>query len=187
MEVLYPPGKCEILAILIGLKGEDPLEVIELAGRTAYQSQSKIKEGSAEKFVRILRNLGHESVIEHSCMTVRFSNVSRGFTHEQVRHRLISVTQESTRYVDESNLRVVCPPGKDSSEKIVELALPGGESVNVSFQDWISLNEQMYRGLRKAGWVVIELLKKAQQLVPVVFDDFEVDSSVPCIRKKTSE
>jgi len=216
MEVLYPPGKCEILAILIGLKGEDPLEVIELAGRTAYQSQSKIKEGSAEKFVRILRNLGHESVIEHSCMTVRFSNVSRGFTHEQVRHRLISVTQESTRYV---------------AEKIVELALPGGESVNVSFQDWISLNEQMYRGLRKAGWVaedarqilpigivseivitanfrewrhifslrgapdahweirmmVIELLKKAQQLVPVVFDDFEVDSSVPCIRKKTSE
>lgn len=43
---------------------------------------------------------GHESVIEHSCVSVEFWNISRGLSHELVRHRLASPSQESTRYVD---------------------------------------------------------------------------------------
>lgn len=50
-----------------------------------------------EQFVRRRLSDKHESVIEHVSFSVRFS-VDRGITHELVRHRLISVTQESTRY-----------------------------------------------------------------------------------------
>ncbi|PIR90344.1 hypothetical protein COU04_00160, partial [bacterium (Candidatus Gribaldobacteria) CG10_big_fil_rev_8_21_14_0_10_33_41] len=71
--------------------------------------------------------------------------------------------QESTRYVDESNLKVVIPPDKEPNEKLVELQLPNGIKLKVSFQDWIDLNEQMYRGLRKAGWVP----QDARQILPI--------------------
>jgi intein/homing endonuclease len=86
-----------------------------------------------------------------------------GNTHELVRHRLASYTQESTRYVDESNFRVVIPPDKDPNEKLVELNLSGGIKIKVSFQEWMDLNEQMYRGLRKIGWVP----QDARQVLPI--------------------
>ena len=105
----------------------------------------------------------HESVLEHSCMMVRFDDVSRGFTHEQVRHRLISVTQESTRYVDESNLRVVAPPGVDPKRKIVKLVMSDGRVQEISFEDWAKLNEQMYAGLRQEGLAQ----EDARQILPI--------------------
>lgn len=161
-EILKNAGSHRILAIMVGLDGENPLQLIELAGRTAYQSRKRITDESAAKFVALLRDRGHESVLEHSCMTVEFNNVSRGFTHELVRHRLAAYTQESTRYVDESNFKVIIPPDKDPKEKLVELNLPNGEKIKVSFEEWMNLNEQMYRGLRQAGWVP----EDARQVLP---------------------
>jgi len=161
-ETLNNRGGHKILAIMSGLD-HNPLELIEAAGRTSYQSRYKITKGSAEKFVEMIRNRGHESVIEHSSMTVEFNNVSRGFTHELVRHRLASFTQESTRYVDESDFKVVAPPTKNNDEKIVELELPNNEKIKVSFNDWVGLNEQMYRGLRKSDWVP----EDARQILPI--------------------
>jgi len=79
-------------------KSADPLQIIEAAGRTCYKSEDKITAGSAEKFVRMVRDRGHESVIEHAVASVRFTT-NRGVTHELVRHRLCSFSQESTRYV----------------------------------------------------------------------------------------
>lgn len=70
---------------------------VEEAGRTCYKSEDRITKGSAEKFIRMLINKGHESVLEHSSITVRFIT-DRGVTHEIVRHRLSSFSQESTRY-----------------------------------------------------------------------------------------
>lgn len=72
---------------------------IEAAGRTCYRSEC---QGDPEKFVRMVRDRGHESVLEHSLITVRFV-VNRGITHEQVRHRIASFSQESTRYVNYDN------------------------------------------------------------------------------------
>jgi thymidylate synthase (FAD) len=162
-KILKNQGSYKILSIMAGLKGESHLELIELAGRTAYQSREKITNDSAVKFVGVLRKLGHESVIEHSALTVEFNNLSRGFTHELVRHRLAAYTQESTRYVDESDFLVVIPPDKDAAEKLVTLKLEDNREIKVSFQDWINLNEQMYRGLRKVGWVA----QDARQILPI--------------------
>jgi len=162
-EILKNAGSHRILAIMTGLDGENPLQLIELAGRTSYQSREKITDESAAKFVEMLRKRGHESVIEHSCMTVEFDDVCRGFTHELVRHRLVAYTQESTRYVDESDFRVVIPPNKNPDEKLVKLVLSDGHTTEVSFQEWMNLNEQMYRGLRKIGWVS----QDARQTLPI--------------------
>jgi len=75
----------------------NPLESIELAGRTCYKSEDNIRPGTAEEFVKMVIKRGHESVIEHSSMTVKFI-CDRGVTHELVRHRLCAFSQESTRY-----------------------------------------------------------------------------------------
>ena len=73
----------------------DALHLIELAGRTCYRSEPK---GSPGAFVRRLRDKGHHSVLEHASVTVRIVT-SRAVTHELVRHRIASFSQESQRYV----------------------------------------------------------------------------------------
>lgn len=74
---------------------------IEYAGRTCYKSTDKITDESAEKFVRIIVKNGHEAMLEHESITVKFI-VDRGVSHELVRHRLASFAQESTRYCNYS-------------------------------------------------------------------------------------
>lgn len=75
------------------------LQHIELCGRVCYKSEDKITDGSAERFVRGLIARGHESVLEHYSVSLRFF-CDRGVTHELVRHRVgCSYAQESTRYV----------------------------------------------------------------------------------------
>lgn len=78
------------------------MRTIERAGRTCYKSEHNISEGSAEKFISNIIKRGHESVIEHEKITVRFI-CDRGVTHEMVRHRLASYSQESTRYCNYAN------------------------------------------------------------------------------------
>jgi thymidylate synthase (FAD) len=73
----------------------------EEAGRTCYKSEEQITPESAADFVRKVAHIHHESVLEHTVMTVRFI-VDRGVSHELVRHRMASFSQESTRYCNYS-------------------------------------------------------------------------------------
>ena len=88
-----------------------PLGIIEEAGRTCYKSEDKITDDSAPKFAEMILKRGHESVLEHASATVRFI-CDRGVSHEIVRHRLASYSQESTRYCDYEGGHVafVIPP-----------------------------------------------------------------------------
>lgn len=78
------------------------LKNIELAGRVCYKSENNITENSAEKFVKSIIKRGHESVLEHEKITVKII-CDRGVSHELVRHRIASYSQESTRYCNYSN------------------------------------------------------------------------------------
>ena len=75
------------------------LQHIEKIGRVCYKSEDYITEDgeSAKKFVAMLIRNGHEAMIEHSFLSVKFT-VDRGVSHELVRHRIASFAQESTRY-----------------------------------------------------------------------------------------
>jgi len=83
--------------ILTPINGKRIMKLIELAGRTCYKSEGRITTDSAEKFCKMLLERNHQSVIEHASISVKFI-VPRYFTHELVRHRLASYSQESTRY-----------------------------------------------------------------------------------------
>ena len=109
---LIKPGY-EILTPIDGLK---EIQAIETAARTCYKSESAITEDgeSAKKLIRRLIESGHEAMLEHSFLSVKFT-VDRGVTHELVRHRLCSFAQESTRYCNYSgkkfgrNVKFVIP------------------------------------------------------------------------------
>ncbi|MDI9520908.1 MAG: FAD-dependent thymidylate synthase [Bacillota bacterium] len=79
------------------IDGERILKQIELYGRTCYKSEDRITEDSARKFVARIIKSGHESVLEHEKISVRII-CDRGVSHELVRHRIASYSQESTRY-----------------------------------------------------------------------------------------
>lgn len=83
--------------IIGDINGNDILKKIEMVGRTCYKSEDRITDGSAEKFVASLIKNGHEAMLEHASLTIKFV-VDRGVSHEIVRHRLASFAQESTRY-----------------------------------------------------------------------------------------
>ena len=93
---------------------QDILKKIERCGRVCYKSEGKIEEGSAEKFVAGLIKRGHEAMLEHASITVKFV-VDRGISHELVRHRLASFAQESTRY---------CNYSKDDFGKEITFIIP---------------------------------------------------------------
>ena len=83
------------------IDGQEILNKIERCGRVCYKSESKIEEGSAAKFVAGIIKQGHETVLEHASVTVKFV-VDRGVSHEIVRHRIASYCQESQRYCNYS-------------------------------------------------------------------------------------
>jgi len=87
----------------------DAEKLIERAGRTSHLSFAREGKDSEKKFIKMLIRLGHQSVLEHACATFRISGVSRALTHQLVRHRLCSYTQQSQRYVSELNFNYVEP------------------------------------------------------------------------------
>jgi thymidylate synthase (FAD) len=103
--MLLVKPSAEILAVSL-----DALQLIEAAGRTCYKSEDKITDTSAPAFAAMILKRGHESVIEHATATVRFI-CDRGVTHEIVRHRIASYSQESTRCCDygKMGIRFIIP------------------------------------------------------------------------------
>lgn len=78
--------------ILTPLDGQAVLKHIEMCGRVCYKSEDKITGTSAATFVANIIKRGHEAVLEHFSITVKFI-CDRGVSHELVRHRLAAFLQ----------------------------------------------------------------------------------------------
>lgn len=128
-------------------------KVIEHAGRTCYKSEARITGVSAYNFIKKILKSGHESVIEHAAASFRII-CDRGITHEIVRHRLASYSQESTRYCNYSKdkhgneIRVIEPPFKEFRG--------GGSDTDATIwqQQWtdiVSRIEAAYLGMVESG------------------------------------
>lgn len=84
----------------------------EFAGRSCYQSFHKPNPKTArnEDYLANILDLGHESVLEHSSATFYIQGVSRALTHELIRHRHLSFSELSQRFVDVEETDMVYPP-----------------------------------------------------------------------------
>lgn len=98
MKIIQP--SYEIVCPLNGQDGVQLLRNIERYARISHRSEDKQTDGSWRRFIQaVVIEHGDWSVVEHEKATVIF-RVDRGVTHELVRHRLFSFTQESTRFVN---------------------------------------------------------------------------------------
>jgi thymidylate synthase (FAD) len=113
-------------------------KLIEDAGRTAYLSFEKQKKDSEKKFIEMLIKAGHLSVLEHASATFRIQGCSRAFTHQLVRHRLCSYTQQSQRYVDESTFNYIEPESIRNNREAHSL-----------FVGFMNRAKEVYAGLQK--------------------------------------
>ncbi len=131
----------------ISYNGIEELQRIEKIGRVCYKSEDKITEDgeSAKKFVKMLIDRGHEAMVEHSSLSVRFI-VDRGVSHELVRHRIASFAQESTRY---------CNYSKDKFDNGVTFIKPFFfDEKNNHYELWkiaMEVSENCYLQLLKSG------------------------------------
>ncbi|NIP41935.1 MAG: FAD-dependent thymidylate synthase [candidate division Zixibacteria bacterium] len=126
MEKLAKEAVPEVILMAITPDGED---VIERACRTCYLSFHRYNPpASTEDLIKKVIRKGHHSVLEHASATFRIKGGSRTFTHEFVRHRVASPSQESQRYVEygvRKQFEVVVPESMKENgfaEKYLELA-----------------------------------------------------------------
>jgi thymidylate synthase (FAD) len=152
-------AKYEILSKIDGI---EIVKSIERAGRTCYKSEDSITRDSAEKFVKMLIAKGHESVLEHEKISVLFV-CDRGVSHEIVRHRIASFSQESTRFCNyskdkfENRVTFIQPLWiKDEQIYLVQRMNEHNYiQVEETTRAWYSCmreSEQSYISLLKNGW-----------------------------------
>ena len=94
----------------------DPEMVVAAAAKTCYTTRTidelmdNLDEESAEQFIDMLGNIGHESPIEHASFTFAIEGVSRSLLAQLTRHRIASYSVRSQRYVSEKSFGYVTPP-----------------------------------------------------------------------------
>lgn len=199
--------------ILTQINGKEILKAIEAAGRVCYKSEDKITQDSAEKFVANIIRRGHEAVLEHQSITVKFI-CDRGVSHEIVRHRLAAYCQESTRYCNYSKgqfnneITVIKPCYLDNNSpgyaiwkascrqaenaylnmleaghtpQEARAVLPNSLKTEVvmtaNIREWrhffkLRCSPAAHPQMRE---VACALLAEFKQLIPIVFDDIEVE------------
>lgn len=118
--------------------------LVEAAGRTCYLSE-RVEGDTTESFIKRLMKRKHWSVLEHATVSVRLI-CDRGVSHELVRHRLASYSQESTRYCNYSK-------GK-FGEEITVIKPCFWDETDLKYAGWANLcskAEDAYIGLMKSG------------------------------------
>jgi len=147
---------------------DDLIISLERTIRTCYKSEKGIDSGTADRLIRSIIVRGHESTLEHASMSVRFV-CDRGVSHELVRHRHCSFSQESTRYVNycsdsENNsdgIQFILPPWVDPRLEgtwinggFTKLPLDfiRGIPPDINWATSCYALEGVYNGLVKDGW-----------------------------------
>jgi len=131
---------------------KNSIRTVTAAIRQCYSSDGaakisrKVSSEKAKKLIQQIISSGHTSTIEHAVFTFAIEGVSRAMTHQLVRHRIASYSQQSQRYVKEGKLDYIIPPtvsrnkvalkvfneaiiaANNSYQKLLELEIPAEDS-----------------------------------------------------------
>ncbi|BBY54320.1 FAD-dependent thymidylate synthase [Mycobacterium koreense] len=138
--------------------------LVEFAGRACYESWSKPNPRTATNaaYLRHLLDVGHLAVFEHASATVYITGVSRSCAHELVRHRHLSFSELSQRYVPDVAARVVLPPELESDPHLQELLTAAADADHAAYtallarlQDSVGVTAGARKQARQAARAVL--------------------------------
>ena len=142
----------------------NPERVIALAGKLCYSQvgidelNDKISDEQVEKFITKLSNMGHMSPFEHASFTFAIEGISRNCSHQIVRHRLASFSQQSQRYVKMKGEYVVPPYIYWHEELLLEF--------NHALEDADKAYNKLVEGLMRYGRTEKEAIEDARYILP---------------------
>lgn len=135
-----------------------PEKVISMAAKLCYSSvgvegiEENLTEESVDKFLNMLINIGHESPLEHVSFTFAVEGISRACSHQIVRHRIASYSQQSQRYVKLDQFEYIIPHEINEIEKARELFIDSMKKDQEVYDKLVDiLFEKHYNNLIKYG------------------------------------
>ena len=146
-------------------------ETIASAGKLCYSSvgvdeiYKNLSKEAIQKYINMLNNLGHESPIEHASFTFAAEGISRSLSHQLVRHRLASYSQQSQRYVKINNFEYIIPPSIEENEEAKEVFIKAMQEDQKNYSQITDvLFNKNYNSFIKEGIAEKEARRKAEKL-----------------------
>lgn len=124
----------------------DPERVVAAAARLCYSAADigallEKSQAEQESLLKKILSLGHFSVLEHASFTFGIEGISRACSHQLVRHRIASYSQQSQRYVSH----------RERFEAVVPPSIAGNEKLANRFEAFLEQTHELYRDLQEAG------------------------------------
>ena len=146
-------------------------QTIASAGKLCYSPvgvsdiEENLSKESCDRYINMLSDLGHESPLEHASFTFAVEGVSRTLTHQLVRHRLASYSQQSQRYVRIDNFEYIIPPSIKSDKKASEIFIKTMQDDQKSYTELTDLlYERHYNDFINHGVDEREAKRKVEKL-----------------------
>jgi len=147
-----------------------PEKVISMAAKLCYSSvgveeiEENLTEESVDKFLNMLINIGHESPLEHVSFTFAVEGISRACSHQIVRHRIASYSQQSQRYVKLDQFEYIIPQEINEIEEARELFIDSMKKDQEVYDKLVNiLFEKHYNNLIKYGKNEKEAKRQAEK------------------------
>lgn len=126
---------------------KDPEQIIAVAIRQCYAAvgsselKKKIDKETRERMIKQVMGSGHTSTLEHASFTFGIEGISRACSHQLVRHRIASFSQQSQRYVNETknNFEFVVPPKIKAIKKANVEFLKTMKNLRMVYEDLIGV------------------------------------------------
>ncbi len=124
---------------------EDPEKLVAKAAKICYSSvgvdeiEESLTDENTEQFINMLMNIGHESPVEHVSFTFAVEGVSRTLTHQLVRHRMASFSQQSQRYVKLDQFNYIVPPQIECNKEAQSVFIKSMESAQEHYDKIVDI------------------------------------------------
>ena len=153
----------------------EPDKVVAQAGKLCYSAvgvdeiTQKLTEEEIARYVNMLASIGHESPLEHVSFTFAIEGISRACTHQIVRHRIASYSQQSQRYVKLEQFEYIIPPAIENNPEAKKIFIEAMERDQKAYDELVDLLLEdilIDKHAADYGSCIREILKENPDAVP---------------------
>ena len=153
----------------------EPDKVVAQAGKLCYSAvgvdeiTQKLTEEEIARYVNMLASIGHESPLEHVSFTFAIEGISRACTHQIVRHRIASYSQQSQRYVKLEQFEYIIPPAIEKNPEAKRIFIETMKRDQEAYDELVDLLLEdilIDKHAADYGSCIREILKENPDAVP---------------------